>query len=68
MAISTRQMQTPGSTTAGGAERGPRSPPRRHQSTISKASAASPKPSSATANDTSGAPPICASGSSGPSV
>ena len=47
---------------------GLRSSPRRHQSTISNAIAARPNPTSVTANDTSGAPPICASGSSGPSV
>ena len=68
--ISTRQMQTPGRTTAGGAASAPgsASSPRRHQSTISNASAARLNPSNVTAKDTSGAPPICASGSKGPSV
>ena len=41
---------------------------RRHHCTISRAMAARLNPASTTANDNSGAPPICAMGSSGPLV
>ena len=59
-------MHAPGTTTAGGAVF--RVVPRRHHFTISNVIAAKLNPTSTTANDSSGAPPIWASDSSGPSV
>ncbi len=66
---STAAMQTPGSTTRGSAaasaSAGLPCPTSRRPPMPARSA---PKPSSATANDSSGTPPSCASGSNGPSV
>jgi hypothetical protein len=67
VASSTALMHTPGSTTAGGADFW-KSSLWRHHFTTSNAIAAKLNPISATANDSSGAPPSCAIPSSGPLV